>query len=133
MRPYAVTLNSLLVAMMLVTAASAAERNPARTRPAAAAEQTTTQRIIVKFHQSSTLSTQASKSGEAAATAADASARVNALASRTRITLQSSKAIGGNMHVLHVSPISATESAAAVLARLRADSDVEFAEPDRRV
>ena len=132
MRPMAVTLVGLLAATALNTAALAAERNPARTRPSAAAEQQSAQRIIVKFRQSS-LSTQASKSGESAATNATAdTARLNALASRTRMTLNASKALGGNMHVMQVST-AAGETAAETLSRLRADSDVEFAELDRRV
>lgn len=37
------------------------------------------------------------------------------------------------MHVMKVSPLTANETAAETLARLRADSDVEYAVPDRRV
>jgi serine protease len=131
MRPITVTLTSFLAAMALITTASAAERNPARTRPSAVAEQESAQRIIVKFRQSS-LSIQATKSGESvAATAADTT-RMNALANRTRITVRGTKALGGDMHVMQVST-AAGETAAETLSRLRADSDVEFAELDRRV
>src|SRR5689334_13928459 len=102
MRPIAVILTSLIAAMALNTVASAAERNPARTRPSAAAEQESAQRIIVKFRQSS-FATQASKSGESTTTTASAdTARMNALASRTRMTLRASKALGGDMHVMQV-------------------------------
>src|SRR5215475_9930225 len=100
MRPYAVTLKSilagLLLAMTFVTAAMAVERNPARTRPAAASDAPAIERIIVKFRQSSTLSTQASKNGEnaAAATSADVATRMNALATRARISVQSTRALG---------------------------------------
>ena len=132
MRPIAVTLTSLLAAMALVTTATAAELNPARTRPGAATEQESAQRIIVQFRQSS-LSTQATKSGESAATTVVAdTARLNALASRTRITVRGTKALGGNMHVMQVSA-AAGETAVETLSRLRADSEVEFAELDRRV
>jgi serine protease len=132
MRPVAVTLIGLFAAMAFVTAATAAERNAARTRPATAAGQESAQRIIVKFRQSS-LAIQAVRGGDSgAATAAADTARMNALASRARITLQGSKTLGGNMHVMRVSP-AAGETAAETLARLRADSDVEFAELDRRV
>jgi serine protease len=133
MRPIAVTLTSLFAAMALATTAGAAERNPARTRPGAAAEQESAQRIIVKFRQSS-LSTQATKNGESAsqqAAAADTT-RLNALASRARVTLQRSKALGGDMHVMQVSAANG-ETAVETLARLRSDSEVEFAELDRRV
>ena len=136
MRPIAVTLTSLLAAMALMTTATAAEKNPARTRPGAAAEQESAQRaytrVIVQFRQSS-LSTQATKSGESAATTVVAdTARLNALASRTRITVRGTKALGGNMHVMQVSA-AAGETAVETLSRLRADSEVEFAELDRRV
>lgn len=132
MRPIAVTLIGTLAAMALVAAATAAERNPARTRPGAAAEQDSAQRIIVKFRRSS-LSAQAAKSGESvAATAAASTARIKALASRARITMRAAKPLGGNMHVMHVTP-AAGETAAETLSRLRADSDVELAELDRRV
>lgn len=133
MRLIAVTLTSVIAAMALQTAVTAAERNPARTRPSAAAEQGSAQRIIVKFRQSS-LSIQASKGGESAAstTAAADTARLSALAGRTHMTLRASKGLGGNMHVMQVSA-SAGETAAETLSRLRADSDVEFAEIDRRV
>jgi serine protease len=133
MRPLAVTLTSLLAAMTLTATASAAERNPVRTRASAAAEQESAQRIIVKFRQSS-LSLQAATQGESASPAAAAadSTRLNALASRTRVSLRGAKGLGGNMHVMEVAP-SAGETAAETLARFRADSDVEFAELDRRV
>ncbi|MEJ0035082.1 MAG: S8 family serine peptidase [Gammaproteobacteria bacterium] len=145
MRRNAVTPNSLslargvvaalLAAMALMTVASAAERNPARARPSTTREQPAAQRIIVKFRQSSALSIQASKSGESAVadTAQADSARMSALATRARITLHGSKLLGGNMHLMQVSPLSGNESAAETLARLRADSQVEFAEIDRRV
>ena len=134
MRTIAVTLSSLVAAIVLMTAASAAERNPARTRPTAATEQATAQRIIVKFRQSSALSVQSSKSGESAATTAAAdTTRLNALASRTRISVNRTRALGGSMHMMEISPLVTGEAVTDTLARLRADSDVEFAEADRRV
>ena len=134
MRPIAVTLTSLLAAMTLLATATAAERNPVRTRPSAAADQPSAQRIIVKFRQSS-LSIQATKSGESATqqqTATADSVRLNALAGRARVTLRASKALGDNMHVMQVLPASG-ETAADTLAHLRADGEVEFAEIDRPV
>ena len=142
MRPTAVILNrhtlgrwliaGLLAAMVLVTVASAAEYNPVRTRPKSSVP-ATVQRVIVKFRQVSRLSTQATPSGESASTAAVDASRMSALASRARITVHSSRAIGVNMHVMHVSPLTSNETAAETLARLQADSDVEFAVLDRRV
>src|SRR5690242_21593126 len=110
MRPLAVTLTGFLAAMTWMTAAPAAERNPARTRASAAAEQESAQRIIVKFRQSS-LSVQATPNGESAsATAAAAdTARLTALASRTRVTLRGTKGLGGNMHVMQLSPSRSEE------------------------
>ena len=134
MRPIAVTLTSFFAAMTLLATATAAERNPVRTRPSAAAEQQAAQRIIVKFRQSS-LSIQATKSGESATqqTATADTVRLNALAGRTRVTLRASKALGDNMHVMQVLPATSGETAAETLAHLRADSEVEFAEIDRPV
>ena len=142
MRPTAVILNrhtlgrwliaGLLAAIVLVTVASAAEYNPVRTRPKSSVP-ATVQRVIVKFRQVSRLSTQATTSGESAATDAVDASRMSALATRARITVHSSRAIGANMHVMHVSPLTSNETAAETLARLQADSDVEYAELDRRV
>jgi serine protease len=142
MRPIAVTPNrhslarlsiaGFLMAMLLSTVAAAIEYNPARTRPKAET-QATAQRVIVKFRQASRLSTQATTGGESANAAAADTARMSTLASRARITVHASRALGGNMHVMQVSPLTNNEPAAETLARLRADSDVEFAELDRRV
>ena len=145
MPPTAVTLNrhllsrwflaGFLAAIALVTVASAAENNPVRTKPKTQ-EPVTAQRVIVKFRQSSRLSIQDTTSGEslsASAIAAADTARVTALASRSRVTMQASHALGGNMHVMQVAPLTNNETAAETLARLQADSDVEFAVLDHRV
>jgi serine protease len=122
---------AILAALLAANVASAAEYNPARTRPAAS-EQNATQRVIVKFRDTSRLSTQATANGESATAAVDTT-RVNALASRIRFTVQASRALSSTMHVMQIAPLTNNETAAETLARLRADSDVEFAELDRRV
>ncbi len=111
--------------------AAAAEYNPALTRPKAQA-QDTIERVIVKFRPASRVQAQAAASGEAAAAAVD-SARIDSLARRMRLNVQAARAMGGDMHVLKVSPQAGNESLAETLARLRADSEVEYAVPDRRV
>jgi serine protease len=123
---------AILAALLAANVASAAEYNPARTRPAAS-EQNATQRVIVKFRDTSRLSTQATLNGESTTAAAVDTTRVNALASRARFTVQASRALSSTMHVMQVAPLTNNETAAETLARLRADSDVEFAELDRRV
>ncbi|MEJ1962624.1 MAG: hypothetical protein WDO56_14195 [Gammaproteobacteria bacterium] len=58
---------------------------------------------------------------------------MSSLASRTRITVNASRALGGNMHVMHLSPLTNNETVDETLAHLRADSDVEWAVVDRRM
>jgi serine protease len=119
------------VTLLWPSPATSAEYNPALTRPRLA-QADAIERVIVKFRPASRLQAQAAAGGEAAAAAADG-ARVNSLARRMRLTLHASRALGGDMHVLNVSPQAGGETAAATLARLRADSEVEYAVPDRRV
>lgn len=111
----------------------AEEVNGARTRPGADAEPTV-ERFIVKMRTS--LSVQAvPNSGEsvAAAEVAAAKQRMSALASRTKMAMSETHAIGPNMHVMQVSPLAKGEAVTETLARLAADSEVEYAVPDRRV
>ncbi len=58
---------------------------------------------------------------------------MNALGARRGFTVQSSRALGGNMHMMRIAPLTNNETVAETLARLRADGEVEFAEVDRRV
>jgi serine protease len=118
-------------ALLPLVGATAAEYNPARTRPKAA-QQETIDRVIVKLRQASRAQAQAAAGGEAAAAAVDAS-RIESLGRRVRLTVNGSRALGGGMHALAVSPQAGGETAAETLARLQADSDVEYAVPDRRV
>ncbi len=140
MRPIAVTVNMLslrrwLIAGLLVatvTVASAAENNPVLRRPAALATPTT-HRFIVKMRTANTarLQTQASESGESV-NAAAAAERVKALAGRAHVTMNASRALTANLHVMQVTP-AAGESEVQTLEKLRADADVEYAVADRRV
>jgi serine protease len=61
------------------------------------------------------------------------SVRVRSLATRTGQALTRGRNIGGNMSVLHLDRGLRGREVAATLAALRADPDVELAEPDRRV
>jgi serine protease len=135
MRPNAVILIGCAAAMLATAQVGVAEYNPARTRPAAEAE-STVQRVIVRLRTSSDqppLQTQTSPDGESGgATAAATAGRVRALASRAQVTLESAHGIGPNLQVMHVSPVMRGETA-DLLARLQADSDVEYAVLDRRV
>jgi serine protease len=104
------------------------ERNPVRTHPhpVAAADATGPQSIIVKLRPA----TGATNAAANAATPA-VDERLRSLAGRTRLTLSSFRSITSRMHVMQVEDPSG-ESVAATLARLRADSDVEYAELNQR-
>ena len=121
-------------ALLIAAQLDAAEFNPARHRPAAES-QATAERFIVKFKgsaPSANLQIQAGTSGESAALTAMTN-RVQALAGRARVSLEAMRPIGPTIHMMKVKPLVAGESAEAMLARLRADPDVEYAVPDRRV
>jgi serine protease len=133
MRP---TLKLLQVALLVLAATrvGAAETNDGvRHRPGADAEPAV-ERLIVKFRTS--LSIQAAAgNGESTAEArvAAATARVNALAARTNLSMKETHAIGPSMHVMQVTSIKKGEALDDTIARVMADSEVEFAVPDRRV
>src|SRR5688572_7262170 len=119
----------LLALLVLATAANAQEYNPARKRPTVT-EEPAAQRLIVKFRASSRVSAQATQARESAVISS--AARMNAFAGRARVTLASSREIGENLHAMQVQPQS-SETAAEILARMRADSEVEYAVVDRKV
>jgi serine protease len=106
-----------------------AESNPVRThpQPQASVSAASVHQIIVKLR--------------AAASATPASVHVQALsvhdrianlAARSGLTMRNSQQIIDRMHVMQVEPASAGDPVEATLARLRADSDVEYAVPDER-
>src|SRR5690242_4751835 len=141
MRPIAITLTSLALCALAATQLSAAEYNPALHRPSAA-EAPVAHRFIVKMRatDSSRVQAQASQSGESAATAAAMAAamaagteRVKALAGRVHVTMNASRALTANLHVMELTAATAGESEAATLDKLRSDPDVEYAVSDRRV
>ncbi|HEX5421399.1 MAG TPA: S8 family peptidase, partial [Gammaproteobacteria bacterium] len=84
-------------------------------------------RIIVKFRPR----VQAPRAGEAKPQAAEADAAL-ALAARHGVELRQSRRLASNLQLLQIDPQSAGESVGAALARLRADSAVEYAELDVR-
>jgi serine protease len=107
--------------LAVLGASHAQERNPVRRAPSAAANAVSA-RVIVKFKPSATAA-----NGRVPAPAADD--RVAALAARARLPAQRDRALGAGLHVLDLDPAQPVEQQ---LARLRADTDVEYAEPDRR-
>jgi serine protease len=113
-----------LLAVVAVGAANVnVERNPVRRHPHENAQMGEQQHVIVKLRQ-------VGASGRAGVrTARD---RVNALATRTGLTLDGYRALTTDLHVMHVEPAAAGESITATLARVRADRDVQYAEVDQR-
>jgi serine protease len=124
----------LLVLTALVTAAvfvHAQEHNPVLTRPPAA--DAPTQRLIVKLRGTTQrVSAQASNERESLSVSEHTS-RVAALASRLHYAVDSSRALGGDLYAIDLSPLEGSETQAQTLALLSADEEVEFAVPDRRV
>lgn len=111
----------LLLAAVVSLCIGAAEYNPVRKQPAAASA--STGRVIVKLSASDT-------SGRAQAQSA--SNTVAALAGRNKLTLKQTRQITSNLHVMQFEPETSGESLDESLARLRADSAVEYAEADHR-
>jgi serine protease len=113
--------------LLLIAAATApgaaAELNPVRTHPHAAAPLAVPQRVIVKLR--------AAAAGPATDQPAEPAARLGALTARSGVRLLGHRPITARLHALTLEPL-AGESIGAVLARLRADADVEYAVPDER-
>jgi serine protease len=98
------------------------EDNPALRAPDSAADLGDTPGIIVKFRSGGVAGrVQAQVAGDA----------VSKLAARGGFAIKEWRALPAGMHVLKAERL-AGESFAEQLARVRADADVEFAEPDRR-
>jgi hypothetical protein len=115
---------TLLAVVAVGTATVTVERNPVRTHPHENARMGEQQHIIVKLRP-------VRASGRAQVrTARD---RVNALATRTGLTLDGYRALTTDLHVMHVEPAAAGESIAATLARVGdRGPDVLFAAGSRR-
>ncbi len=138
MRPITLTLIAFALCALAGTQLSVAEENNTgvRTRPSADADAPVT-RLIVKLRSSSQLSVQAgaATNGESAlaASAAAAKERVSALATRAKLSMRETHAIGPNMHVMQVTPLAKGEALKETMARIQADSDVELVAEDRPV
>ena len=135
MRSIVAPLTWLSLALFAAQALHAAEDNPARKRPAADAEPAV-QRFIVKLRPALRLQAQQDATGESATASLrvdNGMNRMHALADRARLSLDAAYGIGPNMQVMHVSPIARGERPEDMLARLEADSEVEYVVPDRRV
>lgn len=112
----------LLVALLagIPLAAVAAELNPVRHQPAA---DSGAARFIVKYrtaHATSGVQAQSVQS------------RDRTLAGRTGLILKRTREIGPDMQALDMDEGASAEARAQMLARLRADADVEYAEIDYR-
>jgi serine protease len=118
---FSCTLLCLLLATSISVSAVAAEYNPARKQPAVASDGV--QRVIVKLKTTATA---------ASAQAKSASETMSALASRNKLTFKQARQIASNLHVMQFEPQTSGETLDDSLARLRADSSVEYAEPDNR-
>jgi serine protease len=126
----------LLCAMALSAAAYAsviggsAELNPVRTHTHedAGVRDASVQQIIVKLRAAAG----AAAPGSVQLQAVSAHDRIANLAARSGLAMRDSRQILDRMHVMQVEPASAGDSVAATLARLRTDSDVEYAVPDER-
>ena len=102
------------------------EFNPAPTEPDAAAE-FSSGRVIVKFR-----GTAAAATAEKATAANIATQKVAALSARSGITFKQSRRLGPALQVLEIAAPATSANMEANLSILRADPDVEFAEPDLR-
>jgi serine protease len=127
-----IALTGLSLAVAGATVVSAAEYNPARKRPAAAKE-TEVQRVIVKLRPNSGLQIQDARNQVSVDALAAANVkRLQSVASRHGLSMQESRAISADMHVMFVKPAVAGDTIAQTLAALNADSSVEFAQADER-
>ncbi|HTQ37073.1 MAG TPA: S8 family serine peptidase, partial [Steroidobacteraceae bacterium] len=116
-------------ALLPAPRAAGAEYNPFPRRPVLR-QPDVSGRFIVKLRQGARVAgSSAAPRGSADDSAAETT-RIQSLANRVRFTVQAERNLGGGMHALHIAQL-ANESDADTLARLRADSDVEYAVPDR--
>src|SRR5882757_5087749 len=111
-----------LVVVLTGHAALAAEHNPVPTPPAVAWDGSV-YGIIVKFR--------AARAATAASSGSTTDDTVAALAGRARLSLKRTHRITGSMHLLQFAPQTSGETLEQSLVRLRADSAVEYAEPDQ--
>jgi serine protease len=114
------SMSVLVVALCMAVNSTGAEFNPLQNQISSP----NAHRVLVKFRggAGSVAVVQAESVPDAVAN----------LASRANLSLRRSRQILGGLHVIEFEPRTAGESLAASLARLRADSSVEYAEPDQR-
>jgi serine protease len=112
---------SAAVAMAAVVSDS--ERNPVRRHPTASRPLAGPQRVIVKLR---------ALPAAPAAQQPTIPARLSALAARTGLNLAGYRSITADLHALRVSSPGGAGSAEQILARLRADPQVQYAELDQR-
>jgi len=123
--------------MLLMAAAVAAatavidvERNPVRRHPAVHIPTTGPQQLIVKLHAANAVPGVAVDAVAPVAVEAGAAARLSALGVRTGLSLEGQRSITDNIHVVHVAGTGG-EAVEEILARLRADPEVQYAELDQ--
>jgi serine protease len=107
-------------------AAFAQELNPARRHPSEAADIGDSQQVIVRFKSGG------ADNGRAQALSAKDTDQVASLAARIGVNVRQARKLTSSLHVLEVEPLTAGETLASRLERLRADDSVEYAEPDMR-
>jgi serine protease len=121
MRAFPVLLG-LLLAAGVGQSSRAAEFEPVPVQHAAAPE-SASGRFIVKFRDAD---------GQGAAQAKTALDKMAALSSRTGVPLKQARRLGAELQVVRLGSPATLDNVEASLALLRADPDVEFAEPDLR-
>jgi serine protease len=125
-------LTSALVLLALATtvvappARAAGEYNPWAHRLAP----TDTDRVIVKLKASGRASALSAAGGESAAAATD---RVAALGGRAGVAVANARNLWGDTYVARVDGVISVGGLQAAIEKLRADPEVEYAEPDARM
>jgi serine protease len=122
-----IMLLSLSATICVAFGTRAAPPNPPRAPTATSAA---SHRVIVKLRSASNAAR--SSTAREQLQSAPATEEVAALAARNNLTLGRTRSILPGLHVMEIVPQSAGQSLQASLARLRADTAVEYAEPDQR-
>lgn len=123
----------LFICALVVSAAATAgviggiETNPVRHRPAAQRE-SAPQRVIAKLRATASQTSGSSMQAQAVTALQN---RMQSLTARVGLSLVESHVIADRLLVMQVEPAMTGESVAQTVARLRADPDVEYAEPDQ--
>jgi len=125
-RPF-VLIPCAVLALCACTSGIASEFNPAPVEPVLSAA-AASDRIIVGFRNAATPATARSK----VAAETLAAQKVTALSTRTGVPFKGSRQLGATLQVLEVAVPATDQVMQQTLELLRADSDVEFAEPDQR-